>query len=178
MKQIFPKEFLEHTSEIHRFRHRKRSLIIYALLMFFIVGSITALPFLRIPLYISSRGKIIDMDSQEDYLIVECKIRPGEIGLIRKNTPLTYQIDAFDHNQWGMATGKILHVSQDADILHEQVVFRILCSIDEKYLSLNQHRAYLRKEQTLTANIKLAERSLFQLLSDHWHNWLDPSFQN
>jgi len=179
MKQVFPKEILEFTADVYRFRHRKKSMVIYAILLLAILGCVFALPFVRIPLYISSEGRIIREDSPDACLVAECSIQAGDIGLIQENTPVTFQIDAFDQNQWGIATGEILAVSRDAEMYHDQAVFRIRCSVNETYLSLqNGHRGYLRKGQTLTAHIQLTERSLFDLLNDQWHDWLVPNVRN
>ena len=179
MKQIFPKEFLEYTSEVHRYRHRKKSLVIYAILLLSILGSLIALPFIKIPLSISSKGRITNALSTDTLLIAECDIKAGDIGLIRENIPVSFQIDSYDHNQWGMASGKILDVSRHAVMKQEQVIFRIRCSINETHLSLpSGQKGLLRNGQSLTAHIQLKERSLFELLSDQWHDLLDPNVKN
>lgn len=154
-------------------------MVIYAILLLAILGCVFALPFIRVPLYISSKGRIIGEGSPDICLAAECTIRAGDIGLIQKNMPVTFQIDAFDQNQWGIATGEILAVSRDAEMHHDQAVFRIRCSVNETHLSLpNGYRGYLSNGQTLTAHIQLSERSLFELLSDQWHDWIDPNARN
>lgn len=175
MKQLFPKEILEFTADVHRFRHRKRSLAIYGLLLLIICGILMALPFVRVPVYISSRGTIQGGFSPNIPLMAVCYMQPGDIALIQENSPVIFHLDAFDHNQWGIATGKVLDVSWDAELIDNHAVFRMRCSLNEAYLSLqNNRRAHLRKGQTLTALIKITERSLFDLLHDRWHDWLDP----
>ena len=167
MKRIYPKEFLEYTSEVHRYRHRKRSLVIYGIFLLFLLGFILILPFVSVPLYISAKGRVQDVPSAETLAVAECYIQAVDIGLIQVNTPVTFRIDAYDHNHWGVATGKILEVSREAVMLEDHAVFRIRCSINETYLSLqNNHRGYLHKGQSLTADIMLTERSLFELLRD------------
>ena len=179
MKEIFPKEFLAYTSEVHRYRHRRKSVVIYAILLLSILGFLLALPLIRIPIYISSPGTITGEVTSDSLFLAECHIRAGDIALIRKHMPVTYQIDAYDHNQWGLATGNIIHVSRNAELDQDQAIFKIRCSMNQTYLSLrNGQRGFLIKGQTLTAHIPLNERSLFDLLSDQWDDWLDPKVRN
>ena len=179
MKQVFPKEFLEFTVDVHRFRHRNKGAIIYGLLLMFMIGACSALPFVRIPLYISSRGTILREFYPKAGLVAESYIRAGDIALIRESTPVTLQIDAFDHNHWGLATGEILEVSRNAIFRQNQAVFRIRCRLNETYLSLpNNRRGYLSSGQTLTVHIQLTERSLIDLFQDKWYDWLDTNAHN
>ena len=126
-----------------------------------------------------SAGTILAELSPDAKLIAECYVAPGKIGLIHEKNPVRFQIDAFDHNQWGQATGKILEVSRDVEFYQDQPVFRIRGAIREEYLALqNGYQGYLRKGMTFTAHIRLTERSLFDLLHDRWHDWLDPNVSN
>lgn len=122
-----------------------------------------------------SAGAIVAELSPDTTLIAECYVSPSKVGLIRKQTAVRFHIDAFDHNQWGQANGEILEVSRDVEFVQDQPVFRIRCTIREEYLALqNGRKGYLRKGLTLTAHIKMTERSLFDLLDDQWQNWLNP----
>lgn len=175
MKQIFPKEILEFTADVHRFRHKKRSLAIYGLILLFICGTLIMLPLVKVPVFLSSRCKINDGATPDVRLEAECTINAGDVAMIRENTPVIFHLDAFDHNQWGIATGKILQVGREAEWNDKQAVFYMRCSLNEAYLSLpTRHRAYLRNGQTLTAHIKITERSLLELMRDRWHDWLEP----
>ena len=51
--------------------------------------------------------------SPDTNLVAEVYVRPKEIGLLKEGLPVRFQIDAFDHNQWGTATGKIESISTD-----------------------------------------------------------------
>jgi len=58
MKTIFPKEILEYTSELHRYKFLKKSQMIYLILLLSLICMSTALPFIKIDLYSSSAGMI------------------------------------------------------------------------------------------------------------------------
>jgi len=56
--QLFPKEFLNHTVEVHHFRFRVRSRVIYLCLLFLLFSALLSLPFIYVGVYTSSRGII------------------------------------------------------------------------------------------------------------------------
>ena len=57
-KQIFPKEILDNTYEVHQFKHSKRSKRIYVFILLLICGILSSLPFIKVDLYTSVRGII------------------------------------------------------------------------------------------------------------------------
>lgn len=63
MKNIFPKEILENTTEVHQFKHNKKSSIIYSIFLIALIGVFFALPFIKVDVYTSSRG-IIKSDKE------------------------------------------------------------------------------------------------------------------
>jgi len=113
--------------------------------------------------------------SPDTNLLVECYVNPSDIGLLRKDTKINFQIDAYNYNQWGMTTGKIIEIGKDIELLDNQPVFKIRCQMDQKYLELkNGFQGNLKKGMTLNANFELTERSLFDLLYDQMDDWLNP----
>src|SRR5690606_19742727 len=54
--QIFPKEILDNTTEVLRFRHSTNSKIIYAVLLLSIMVFIILLPIIKVDVYTSARG--------------------------------------------------------------------------------------------------------------------------
>ncbi len=121
-------------------------------------------------------GNPIAEISPDTGLIAECYVSPSDIGLISKEKPVNFQIDAFNYNQWGLATGNILEISKDIDIINEQAVFKIRCELDQKHLELkNGFEGRFNKGMTLNARFQLTERTLFDLLYDKVDDWLNPS---
>ena len=57
-KQLFPKEILENTYEVHQFKYSKRSQKIYLFLLFLLLGALLSLPFIKVNIYTSVRGVI------------------------------------------------------------------------------------------------------------------------
>ena len=56
MKQIFPKEIIENTVEVHRFKHKVTSKIIYGILLLGILSISVAMPFVFMDIYSSAQG--------------------------------------------------------------------------------------------------------------------------
>jgi HlyD family secretion protein len=121
-------------------------------------------------------GTVLAQISPNTELLVECYVSPADIGLIKEQDTAKYQIDAYDYSQWGLASGKVVEIGKDIEFLEDQSVFKVRCSLDQKYLLLkNGFRGNLKKGMTLNANFKLSRRSLFELLYDKMNDWLDPA---
>jgi len=121
-------------------------------------------------------GTLLAQISPNTDLLVECYISPADIGLIKEQDPAKFQIDAYDYSKWGLASGKVIEIGKDIEFLEDQSVFKVRCSLDQKYLLLkNGFRGNLKKGMTLNANFKLSRRTLFELLYDEMNDWLNPA---
>lgn len=125
-------------------------------------------------------GEVIGIVSPDSTLLVDCYIPPKDIGLIRPNQRVRFQIDAFDYNQWGLIEGKVLDIANDFTVTTKngddtQPVFKVRCRLNRNYLTLsNGYRGQLKKGMTLRARFVVTQRSLFQLLYDNADDWLNP----
>ncbi|MEW7281144.1 HlyD family efflux transporter periplasmic adaptor subunit [Aquimarina sp. 2201CG1-2-11] len=109
-------------------------------------------------------------------IIAECYLSPTDIGMIGKDRIVNFQVDAFNYNQWGLATGKIIEISKDVDHINNQPVFKVRCLLDQKHLELkNGFKGHLNKGMTISARFQLTERTLFDLLYDKVDDWLNPA---
>jgi HlyD family secretion protein len=124
-------------------------------------------------------GTVLAEISPDTDLIVECYVSPNDIGLLKPNNPVKFQIDAYNYNQWGMATGSIIEIGKDIIVLNEMSVFKVTCRIDQQELSLkNGFVGALKKGMTLNARFFVANRSVYDLLYDKVDDWLNPGSQN
>jgi len=57
-----------------------------------------------------------------------------DIGLITKKQ-VKFQMDAFNYNQWGLATGEIIEIGKDIALINNTPTFKIRCKVDQKYLN-------------------------------------------
>ena len=139
-----------------------------------IAGSITQYTGIQPGNFIAPNQTIAQISSNED-LIVESYISPTDIGLIREGMDVKFQIDAFNYNQWGLATGKVIDISKDITAQQEQPYFKVKCTLQEQQLFLkNGYEGNLKKGMTLTSRFTVTERTLYQLLYDKMDDWLNP----
>ena len=57
-KQIFPKEIIENTLEVHQFKHTNKSKIIYGIILLALISALISLPFIKVTIYNTSQGLI------------------------------------------------------------------------------------------------------------------------
>ena len=65
MKNIFPKEIIDYTLEVHRFKNHTRTNIIYTILIISILSTCISLPFLFMDIYSSADG-ILKSDKEKN----------------------------------------------------------------------------------------------------------------
>ena len=136
-------------------------------------GSIQNLKGLERHSFVYRGGAIAEISPQTD-LMVECYVSSSDIGFLKNSHPVKFLIDAFDHNHWGSATGKIVRINQDVSTNNN--MFKVLCSVNETSLFLNKTtKGTLQKGMTLKALFLIDNRSLFQLLFDKIEDWFDPN---
>ncbi|WP_020598145.1 HlyD family secretion protein [Spirosoma panaciterrae] len=125
-------------------------------------------------------GEVLGVVSPDSNLLVECYVSPKDIGLLRPGMVARMQVDAFDYNQWGLAQGKVVEVSNDIVVMDngasaKQPVFKVKCKLDQNFLALKEgYKGYLKKGMTLRARFVVTRRSLFDLLYDKADDWLNP----
>jgi hypothetical protein len=115
--------------------------------------------------------------SPDGGLIAETYVLPKDVGLLRPGTTANFQVDAFNYNQWGMISGKVVSISNDIFAKEgEQPYFKVRCKLDDNKLELkNGYVGYLKKGMGLQANFYVTRRTLFQLLYDKADDWLNPN---
>jgi HlyD family secretion protein len=120
-------------------------------------------------------GQVVGEISASDELLVETYVTPSDIGLLRKDLPVQFQIDAFNSQQWGLAHGRIVEIAKDIVIIQDMPVFLVKCSLEQNSLYLkNGYRGRFQKGMTLTSHFSVAKRTLYDLLYDKVDDWLDP----
>ncbi|WP_421940859.1 HlyD family secretion protein [Pedobacter sp.] len=141
-----------------------------------ISGSIQNLTGIQKGGYVFANQKLAEI-SPDTNLTAFCYIKPSDIGLIQVGQEVRFQIDAFNYNQWGLAKGKVIDVSDDIILLKDNVpAFKVKCSLTDKHLTLkNGYKGYLKKGMNFTARFSVAKRSLYQLLYDQVDDWVNPN---
>ncbi|MEZ2336622.1 HlyD family secretion protein [Mucilaginibacter sp. RCC_168] len=141
-----------------------------------ISGSVQNISGVQNGAYVFANQKIGEI-SPDANLTAFCYIKPSDIGLIKKGQQVRFQVDAFNYNQWGLMTGKVVDISDDIIIVNQnQPVFKVKCTLDKNYLTLkNGYKGYLKKGMNFTARFNVTKRSLYQLLYDKVDDWVNPN---
>ncbi|QTE48186.1 HlyD family efflux transporter periplasmic adaptor subunit [Mucilaginibacter rubeus] len=109
-------------------------------------------------------------------LIGECYVSTADIGLIKKNQDVSFQIDAFNYNYFGMLKGKVLAVDNDYLVVDNKPIFKVRCLfLTTNLLTKNNFAAQLKKGYTFQARFLVGRRSLWQLMFDKVNDWLNPA---
>ena len=115
-------------------------------------------------------------------LIVEAKVRPADIGFVRRGLPATVKLDAFDYAVYGSLAGETVFVS--ADTLTEQIggqevpYYRVHVRTREATLqSPRGGRIDLQPGMTATVEIRTGERSVWRYLTKPITRTLDESLR-
>jgi HlyD family secretion protein len=121
-------------------------------------------------------GEDLGTISPDSSLLVECYVRPSDMGLIKTNQAVVMQIDALNYREWGLAHGRVIDISNDFTQAKEQPVFKVKVQLQTASLKLKTgYVATLKKGMTLQARFVITRRTLAQLLFDKVEDWLDPS---
>lgn len=117
--------------------------------------------------------------SPDTTLLAVTYISPTDIAFIKENQQVSFQVDAYNYNQWGIAEGKVVEVADDLTLLNEREAgFLVTCVLDTPLLQLSAgQEGTIKKGMTFNARFVVARRSLFQLLYDKVDDWLNPFVQ-
>lgn len=120
-------------------------------------------------------GEVLGIISPDSSLLVECYLKPNDIGLLKKGMPVKFQMDAFNYNEWGLVEGKIIDIAKDFTLIQEQPIFKVKCKLNTLEMHLkNGYKTQLKKGMTTRARFVVTKRSLYQLLYDNIDDWVNP----
>lgn len=126
-----------------------------------------------------SGGNILCRIIPDTSIIAELFIQPRDIGFINPGQRARLLIDSYDYRYWGVLEGECISVSKDVEILSEQALFRVICSIKRpSYMEYKGNKVYPGKGMTLTAQFFVAERNVAQLITDEVYTLINKDAQN
>ena len=82
-------------------------------------------------------GELICSISPNGQLIGECFVASKDIGLIKLDQPVKFQVDAYNYNYFGTGTGRIYFIDNDYILLDKTPVYRVRFQMNEKILKLS-----------------------------------------
>lgn len=123
-----------------------------------------------------SASDVLCSISPNGNLIGECYVSTADIGLVKKDQKVSFQIDAFNYNYFGMLSGKVLAIDNDYLVVDDKPIFKVRCVFSNtSMLTRSNFVAQIKKGYTFQARFLVGRRSLWQLLFDKVNDWLNPS---
>ena len=120
-------------------------------------------------------NELIARLSPREELLAECYVRPSDIGLLRNNMIVQFQVAAFPYNEWGLATGKVVNIGSDVVQLQGNWYYKVRCQLNKNFLELkNGVKGSFKKGMNFTGRFIVTQRTLYQLLFDNVDDWLNP----
>ncbi|MFI3297507.1 MAG: efflux RND transporter periplasmic adaptor subunit [bacterium] len=147
-----------------------------------VAGIVQRIEGVHIGSYVLQGQKLFEF-SADSTLLVECMIQPKDIGYIKLGQNVRMQVDAYNYNEWGLASGEVIEVFDDVSHVTSSTgvspLFKVLCSINTPTLQLkNGHIGEIKRGMTVNARFKITQRTLFQLLYDKIDDWMNPNIQS
>jgi HlyD family secretion protein len=172
--QQYVQDTISLSSQIQQLKEDKKRYIIKAP----ITGTIKNYSGIKAGNFVIPNQTIAEI-SPNDNLIVECYVSPKDIGYLKENMLVNFQVDAYNYNQWGLAKGEVTEIFNDVTIINEKPIFKVRCKLITEQMQLkNGFIGQLKKGMTLTARFIVTERTLWQLLYDRMDDWLNPTQLN
>jgi membrane fusion protein, adhesin transport system len=116
----------------------------------------------------------------DEALIVEAKVKPGDIAFIKKGMPATVKFDAYDYSIYGVLRGDVSYISADtiAEMIQgvEQPYYRVQIKTSSESLA-GVVKDSIRIQPGMTASIEVAtgKRTVLNYLSKPITKTLDES---
>ncbi len=105
----------------------------------------------------------------DDQLIAKVYITNQDIGFVKENMPVDVRIDSFPFSEFGDVKGKLIWIGSDAlppDQANPTYRFPAKVQMEKQSLNVNGREIRLQSGMSLTANIKIRDRTVISLFTD------------
>src|SRR5690606_18314298 len=143
MKQIFPKEILESTVEVHQFQLSSRSMIIYSIILIALLLILMLLPFIKVDIYTTARGIIkpdkerLFISSLNSGIIVATNIKNNH--LVQKGDTLLVLDNTIINEKLKLSSQQIM----DLNVFIDDLTYLI----DNKHINIDSIRSPKYKKE-------------------------------
>ncbi|MBU0501403.1 MAG: HlyD family efflux transporter periplasmic adaptor subunit [Gammaproteobacteria bacterium] len=115
--------------------------------------------------------ELMQIAPTEDSLVVEGKVSPADIGLLKVGMPASVKLDAFDYTLYGAMKGELTHISPDTlkepdPAGREQTFYRVYIRIQEaEFKGGRAKRIEVMPGMTASLDIRTGTRSVLSYLT-------------
>lgn len=114
-------------------------------------------------------GEVVLKIVPDDLLVVKVFISNQDIGFVKEGMAVDVRIDSFPFTEFGDVKGKLVSIGSDAlspDQTNPTYRFPAKVQIEKQFLETNGRRINLQSGMSLTANIKIRDRTVMSLFTD------------
>ncbi len=136
-----------------------------------VAGIITSLKVTTIGGVLGQGGELMQIAPTDDRLIVEGKVSPTDIGLLKIGLPASVKLDAFDYTIYGAMQGELTHISPDTlkesdPSGREQTFYRVYIRINEsEFKGERARKISVMPGMTVGLDIKTGTRTVLSYLA-------------
>jgi HlyD family secretion protein len=114
-------------------------------------------------------GEVVLKIVPDEMLVVKVFIGNQDIGFVKEGMAVDVRIDSFPFTEFGDVKGKLISIGSDAlppDQANPTYRFPAKVQLEKQYLETNGRKINLQSGMSLTANIKIRDRTVMSLFTD------------
>ena len=143
----------------------KQSILDHSDLLSPLDGVVKSLRVTTVGVFLRSGDEIMQISPSDEELVVEAKVNPADIGLLRLNLPIQIRVDAFDYTIYGGLTGSLTYISSDTLVEQQpsgqtSSSYRVQVRLDPKQVNPKLLAADLKPGMTVGLDIMTGKRSV------------------
>ncbi len=109
--------------------------------------------------------EVMEIVPIEDNLLIEVRVRPGDIGFLRAGQPATVKISAYDYAIYGGMDAVVENITADSITNDKGESFYLVrVRTDKNYLGTDDHRLAIIPGMLATASIRTGSKSVISYL--------------
>lgn len=105
----------------------------------------------------------------DDSLVAKVLITNKDVGFVREGMDVDVRVDSFPFSEFGDIKGRLVSVGSDAlppDEITPFYTFPAKIKMDQQFLAINEREIPLQSGMSITANIKVRERTVMSIFTD------------
>lgn len=119
-------------------------------------------------------GDLLAVVSPTSELVVESRVTPRDIGLVRQGQRTRVEVEGFDRARWGVLPGVVQVVSSDVQVDNGRSSFKVRSRLLADTLRLRTGEVTpVRKGMSVWVRYRVAEQTLWEVLVANTARWFD-----
>lgn len=139
-----------------------------------VTGTVKELSIAGIGEVIAPGGKVAEIVPADDPLVIEAKLKPGDIGNLQVGLPALIKVSAYDFARFGGIEGEVTHISASTfeDQQTGDTYYKATIKLNQHHVGADPLRNVIRPGMTVQANINSGERTVIEYLTKPVRNTL------